>query len=864
MVVAGLMLAAAVPAQGPDANVRFDERFAAGRRALAAGKLLSASRAFSQCRELAGEVAPERRAVARFASELFLVETAVQGGQAQDVEVQRRVVELTAAAVESGAWTAAGVEGLRLRALVLRWQSNAAGFRTELPAADRDWLLRDDFFTAIPARRLRGFTAAAHLLRFQLAIGTAAELAMLRALMAVELGGSEWRDIVLTELAQYHAERRSLDRAQVFVERLPRDKSLGLRAWLALQREDHSQARALAERLVEQRHPQGHQLLAEALEAGGDPGRAVEHYGAALAIARSAAARAAARNGLGDCRLATGDLDGAEEAYRQVIDDDDAPAARSASSPDSDHDIGLVAELAETHKDLGRLYEARGNPHWAWVSYHSALEYGEAARSRLLADPFGGSWLQIHADQLTAIDGILRTSDDPGWEVVRALELGRGRAALDLLGRGATTLDVRELRELIRQRLLATDPATFARIGRELELMRTSIAAAAARLEVPPVSSLRAFGRRQRDRTILTWWLGREQAWLLVINGDAIEKFELGDSRTIRTAVASAWRTVAVPGGETTALATAADLLVPDAARGSLRSVVLAIVHPSMARLPLAALRFDDDAFGVKHALVQAPSLAVAQLLDRRDATGRGTVIVEAPEHTNLTQRLGLDPLVHTARECEGVRAAHPNAEHLRAAAATFASVRTRRPDLLHVAAHAIDCPGLPTQSLLLLADGPHAMGSLGELQLPGTFVVLSACAAATGEERGHEGVVGLIDGLFAAGARAAVAPVTSVNQQATADFMRVFHAELGKGAAPAFALQRARATLLATDNYRDPHYWGAFTLFGGPGQAGEPAARPRPEPRRALSPGWLLVVGLVLAAGYLLLPRQQRGVGLG
>jgi len=469
--------------------------------------------------------------------------------------------------------------------------------------------------------------------------------------------------------------------------------------------------------------------------------------------------------------------------------------------------------------------------------------------------------LRIHGDQTTAIDGVLRTRPDGplDWEVMHALELGRGRGALDLASRGRSLIDPGELQRLVRRRLEATVASEIERVAAELDELRVRADSASSRAEVPTAQELRWFAKKHGNGTVLSWWLGQEQAWLLVVRGSVVRKFELGSSTDCRRQVAAAWRAIATPNGDVAALAVAAEVLLPIAARQHFTDVVLAIVDPTMARLPLAALLVDGEPFGVRYALVQAPSLAVASLLDQRRGTGEGRIIVEAPRDTPLTQRLHLDPLVFAQRECDAVQAAHGEAARLRGEAAIFADRAAASPDLLHIAAHAIDCPDLPTQSLLLLADGPHAMGSLGGLELPGTFVVLSACSAATGEQRGHEGVVGLVEGMFAAGARAVVAPVAAVNQQATADFMKVFHTALAAGLEPAFALQQARRTLAAADNYAHPHYWGTFALFGGIPDAAHPLAEPRPW----ITPTWMLVGGLLVLGLIFLLPRQQRRVGL-
>ncbi|MBK8101720.1 MAG: CHAT domain-containing protein [Planctomycetes bacterium] len=169
-------------------------------------------------------------------------------------------------------------------------------------------------------------------------------------------------------------------------------------------------------------------------------------------------------------------------------------------------------------------------------------------------------------------------------------------------------------------------------------------------------------------------------------------------------------------------------------------------------------------------------------------------------------------------REGDAAAAALGEVVHWRGKQATFralASAVAAPPAVLHISAHAVDCPGFPSQSLLLLGDGPVAMAAFAELRLQGTAVVLSACGAGAGEQRGQEGNVGLVEGAFSAGARAVVAPIAEVNQQATADLMAQFHHRLAAGQDVAEAMAAARSVLAAAPQYTHPHYWATFAVHG-------------------------------------------------
>ena len=93
--------------------------------------------------------------------------------------------------------------------------------------------------------------------------------------------------------------------------------------------------------------------------------------------------------------------------------------------------------------------------------------------------------------------------------------------------------------------------------------------------------------------------------------------------------------------------------------------------------------------------------------------------------------------------------------------------------------------------------------------------MVLSACSSARGEERGGEGVAGLLWGPMGAGARCVVASIWMVNQESTAALMGHFHRSRALGRGEATALREARATLVADARYAHPYYWAGFVSYG-------------------------------------------------
>jgi len=94
----------------------------------------------------------------------------------------------------------------------------------------------------------------------------------------------------------------------------------------------------------------------------------------------------------------------------------------------------------------------------------------------------------------------------------------------------------------------------------------------------------------------------------------------------------------------------------------------------------------------------------------------------------------------------------------------------------------------------------------------PLELLTLSACRTAAGDDRAALGLAGV---ALRAGARSALATLWSVNDQASADLVSEFYAQLADPAVSrAQALQRAQVEMLHMHHYRHPSYWSAFVLI--------------------------------------------------
>ena len=141
---------------------------------------------------------------------------------------------------------------------------------------------------------------------------------------------------------------------------------------------------------------------------------------------------------------------------------------------------------------------------------------------------------------------------------------------------------------------------------------------------------------------------------------------------------------------------------------------------------------------------------------------------------------------------------------------------------VIHFAAH-----GSENGQILLAPSEPSATSSIPKEQdyiltikeaqesgIRAQLVVLSCCHSGRGEIK-SEGVVGMSRAFLAAGARAVVASLWAIDDDATKVFMLKFYSHLKRGESASTSLQQAMKDMRATEKYKEPRYWAAFFLIG-------------------------------------------------
>ncbi len=204
------------------------------------------------------------------------------------------------------------------------------------------------------------------------------------------------------------------------------------------------------------------------------------------------------------------------------------------------------------------------------------------------------------------------------------------------------------------------------------------------------------------------------------------------------------------------------------------------------------------------------------------------TLPVARSERDLGLQRLA--PLPYARREAEDIQTLAPPPLGFVAvgADASLALVRSgflSAFGILQFAGHALIHPSAPELSGLVLAatdaQGRPQPGflqsfAISELHLPAELVVLSACSTALGQEVRGEGLLGLTQSFFLAGATRIVVSLWDVDDHATEILMQRFYtAMLRRHLPPAAALREAQLSLRADPRWAAPYYWAGFELQG-------------------------------------------------
>ncbi|HSR52551.1 MAG TPA: CHAT domain-containing protein, partial [Acidobacteriota bacterium] len=301
------------------------------------------------------------------------------------------------------------------------------------------------------------------------------------------------------------------------------------------------------------------------------------------------------------------------------------------------------------------------------------------------------------------------------------------------------------------------------------------------------------------------------------------------------------------------------------------KSVVVVVADGALSRIPFSLLpdpstlsEASPRSLMKSHAVISVPSLSTWRVLRRRSTRKRPRdkriAVVGDPVYNRSDDRLSsreglsaeasgggggadrhvlsqrLHRLPAAGRETQAIVTIAANsagskkgifeATGLRANRDLFLSGQIDDYPILHIAGHADIHPLYPEFSHFVLAafDGsgkpinPYLrVYEIARLRLSADLVVLSACRSGAGLTYRGEGVVGLTQGFFAAGARQAVVSLWDVDDEATKDLMTYFYRNLfEKGESAVQALRHAQLEMARHPQWgHDAFFFAGFMVQG-------------------------------------------------
>lgn len=280
--------------------------------------------------------------------------------------------------------------------------------------------------------------------------------------------------------------------------------------------------------------------------------------------------------------------------------------------------------------------------------------------------------------------------------------------------------------------------------------------------------------------------------------------------------------------------------LIAPLASGAVRALTV-IPDGPLHQVPFETFVPDGDRqpLGVTREVAYAPSASVLVSLARRPAprwsrdmlavgnpaVARGVRAGATPADRDLAadDSAPYAPLPYAEAEARAIASQFPRRRRtvLVGSAATVEAWRDRDPGAhryLHFALHAVASDRRPERNGLLFADQALELSDVRHMTLGAELVTLSACETGVGRWIRGEGIIGMQHAFLAAGAQGVVVSLWRVADQAAADFMQEFYAELRQGLAPASALRRVRTRWVAAGGDRaQPWRWAAFVYVGLP-----------------------------------------------
>src|SRR5262245_41337061 len=538
---------------------------------------------------------------------------------------------------------------------------------------------------------------------------------------------------------------------------------------------------------------------------------------------------------------------------------DDLAAAeregRAALDLLADCEAPILEYLA--HYLMGQVQEALGNRGDAHRCYQAAQRRLETLRGSLQREDLKISFMKDRLEVYESQVGLRLDQDGgpPGEEVFSYIEQAKSRGLIDLILQSVDARPpvededselasrLRRLREdlnwyyhRIEREELRQEPGTPDRI-RTLrqhalaseerllravrELRRESLGVASALRSAEPRCLAEVQRQLPGESTLLEYYRVRERMVVCVVTRDRLDIVPLGDARRMKDLVKRLQCQVSkfrlgpdyvqrfhepLLHATNHHLAGLYDELIAPV-RSRLRSRHLVVVpHDFLHYLPFHALRGEGGSLIDDFTVSYAPSASIFAHCQALPPTAdRRTLILGFPDAR----------APHIVDEIRAVADASAEPTELLGADASRKALREKGPGcaVVHIATHGYFRRDNPMFSAVRLGDSYLSLYDLYHLRLPVGLVTLSACATGSSVVVDGDELLGLVRGLFCAGARSLLVTLWDVQDRATAEFMKFFYGRLREEPDQSLALRDA--VLAIRETHPHPYYWAPFVWMG-------------------------------------------------
>ncbi|HSG82572.1 MAG TPA: CHAT domain-containing protein [Gemmatimonadota bacterium] len=516
--------------------------------------------------------------------------------------------------------------------------------------------------------------------------------------------------------------------------------------------------------------------------------------------------------GRGRALRGQGRMDEAVAVLRSAVEEVETVGA---SVPSAERRHGYMEDKWRAYAELSRAELARGRP-------YAAFETSERMRARQLVDLLAQGRASAGTPDLALVreeENLRRQITVLSDELYAALTASSERREAMV---GDSQVD--DLRESLA--------AAHQRYQRLLVTLDASVPEYAS-LVAGPVATVPDVQHLLPDGAVLIEYLVSDE-WTLafVISRRDVAAVELPIKHdTLRQLVRFLRGTIEPNGNDelwrTPLRRLYSELIAPLERAGHLEDTQLLLIvpHAELHYLPFQALLGPDsqgERFLIEsYDIAYTPSASVwAELARRQSSRATQGLLAMAPRP---------ELLANSATEVQAISRIDTDAAVLVGPDATEGAFRELAPhrDALHLATIGVLNTRNPLFSFVQLNSDERDDGRLEThevfgLRLSADLIVLSACETGLGSGLRRDvppgdDWVGLVRAFLYAGTRSVVASLWSVDDRATASLMENFYTSLGRGESKAAALADAQRWLLSQPRYRNPYYWAAFQLNGGP-----------------------------------------------